>query len=133
MSLGVEVVEKPIADLSGGEKTRVALAKMILTGANFLILDEPTNHLDLPAREAIESALKIFDGTILIVTHDRYLLDNVTTRVIEMKNSEPENFAARKKIVAEKNFRAKKKQFQYAEKIRYSNRKSRGTNSYGGG
>ncbi|MBR0060303.1 MAG: ABC-F family ATP-binding cassette domain-containing protein, partial [Selenomonadaceae bacterium] len=78
-----EIADKKISAMSGGEKTRVALAKLILTGANFLILDEPTNHLDLPAREAIENALKNFDGTILIVTHDRYLLDSVTSRVIE--------------------------------------------------
>lgn len=83
LNLFAQVVEKPIKDLSGGEKTRVALTKLILTGANFLILDEPTNHLDLPAREAIETALQSFDGTILIVTHDRYLLDKVTTRIIE--------------------------------------------------
>ena len=85
LNLFAQVVEKPIKDLSGGEKTRVALTKLILTGANFLILDEPTNHLDLPAREAIESALIDFDGTILIVTHDRYLLDKVTTRIIEFE------------------------------------------------
>ena len=84
LNLFAQVVEKPIADLSGGEKTRVALTKLILTGANFLILDEPTNHLDLPAREAIEAALNEFDGTILIVTHDRYLLDKVATRTIEL-------------------------------------------------
>ena len=84
LNLFAQVVEKPIADLSGGEKTRVALTKLILTGANFLILDEPTNHSDLPAREAIETALQNFDGTILIVTHDRYLLDKVTTRTIEL-------------------------------------------------
>ena len=83
LNLFAQVVEKPIVDLSGGEKTRVALTKLILTGANFLILDEPTNHLDLPAREAIELALQEFDGTILIVTHDRYLLDKVATRIIE--------------------------------------------------
>jgi len=84
LNLFAQVVEKPIKDLSGGEKTRVALTKLILMGANFLILDEPTNHLDLPAREAIESALQDFDGTILIVTHDRYLLDKVATRIIEI-------------------------------------------------
>ena len=89
LNLFANVVEKPIADLSGGEKTRVALTKLILTGANFLILDEPTNHLDLPAREAIESALNEFDGTILIVTHDRYLLDKVATRIIEFAELEP--------------------------------------------
>ena len=90
LNLFAQVVKKPIKDLSGGEKTRVALTKLILTGANFLILDEPTNHLDLPAREAIESALNEFDGTILIVTHDRYLLDKVATRTIElgMRNEE---------------------------------------------
>ena len=83
-----DVATKTIASMSGGEKTRVALAKLILTGANFLILDEPTNHLDLPAREAIESALMEFDGTLLIVTHDRYLLDKVTNRVVELKPKE---------------------------------------------
>ncbi|MBQ7629231.1 MAG: ABC-F family ATP-binding cassette domain-containing protein, partial [Selenomonadaceae bacterium] len=88
LDLGAQIVEKNISELSGGEKTRVALAKLILTGANFLLLDEPTNHLDLPAREAIESALKIFEGTILIVTHDRYLLDSVTSRVIEFEKRE---------------------------------------------
>ena len=93
LDLTAQIVEKNISELSGGEKTRVALAKLILTGANFLLLDEPTNHLDLPAREAIESALKNFDGTILIVTHDRYLLESVTTRVIEFEKRE---------IVAEK-------------------------------
>ena len=88
LDLGAQIVDKPIHELSGGEKTRVALSKLILTGANFLILDEPTNHLDLPAREAIESALESFDGTILIVTHDRYLLDAVTSRVIEFEKRE---------------------------------------------
>ena len=105
LKLFAQVVEKPIKDLSGGEKTRVALTKLILTGANFLILDEPTNHLDLPAREAIEAALQGFDGTILIVTHDRYLLDKVTSRIIEFerqfvmkKNSEPKSQPIKAKI-----------------------------------
>ena len=85
MEIFSDLVTKPIGSLSGGEKTRVALSKLILTGANFLLLDEPTNHLDLPAREAIENALINFDGTVLIVTHDRYLLDKVTDRVIELE------------------------------------------------
>ncbi len=108
LNLFAQVVEKPIADLSGGEKTRVALTKLILTGANFLILDEPTNHLDLPAREAIETALQNFDGTILIVTHDRYLLDKVATRIIEFAPAEIERLkvekvkSERKKSVAPK-------------------------------
>ena len=95
LEIFADLVEKPIGSLSGGEKTRVALSKLILTGANFLLLDEPTNHLDLPAREAIEAALLEFEGTVLIVTHDRYLLDKVTDRVIELlppvdKKSEPQ-------------------------------------------
>ncbi len=106
LDLGAQIVEKPIGALSGGEKTRVALAKLILQGANFLILDEPTNHLDLPAREAIESALNSFDGTILIVTHDRYLLDSVTTRVIEFEKREvqpvKQDKIAKTKTAAEK-------------------------------
>lgn len=88
LSIFAEVADKKISAMSGGEKTRVALAKLILAGANFLILDEPTNHLDLPAREAIEIALKDFAGTILIVTHDRYLLDEVATRIIEFLPTE---------------------------------------------
>lgn len=111
LNIFAEVAEKKISSMSGGEKTRVALAKLILTGANFLILDEPTNHLDLPAREAIENALKNFDGTILIVTHDRYLLDEVATRVIEF--SPPEKISEEKtskleKILKQKNSSTKK-------------------------
>ena len=102
LNLFAQVVEKPIADLSGGEKTRVALTKLILTGANFLILDEPTNHLDLPAREAIEAALQTFDGTILIVTHDRYLLDKITTRTIELEIRNKELGTSKEKLVIEK-------------------------------
>ncbi len=97
LDIFAQVAEKPISAMSGGEKTRVALAKLILTGANFLILDEPTNHLDLPAREAIENALRNFDGTILIVTHDRYLLDAVTSRVIEFEDK-PAPVAVKEKI-----------------------------------
>ncbi len=100
-----ELAENLIGEMSGGEKTRVALAKLILTGANFLILDEPTNHLDLPAREAVENALLSFDGTILIVTHDRYLLEKVTTRTIEFERNLPEKVSPAKKISPEqKNF-----------------------------
>lgn len=84
LNIGAELAEKQIGTMSGGEKTRVALAKLILRGANFLLLDEPTNHLDIAAREAIEQALRDFSGTVLIVTHDRYLLDAVTSRTVEL-------------------------------------------------
>ncbi len=72
-------VFKPVKALSGGERSRVALAKLMLTGANFLILDEPTNHLDIPSQENLEQLLKNFTGTILLVSHDRYFVDAVAT------------------------------------------------------
>ena len=79
-------VFKPIGVLSGGERSRVALAKLTLMGANFLVLDEPTNHLDLPARQFLESVLADYDGTILFVSHDRYFIDAVATRMWIVEN-----------------------------------------------
>lgn len=75
-------VFKRVADLSGGEKGRLALAKLIYSGKNVLILDEPTNHLDIPAREALESALDEYDGTIIAVSHDRFFLDRISTQIM---------------------------------------------------
>jgi ATP-binding cassette subfamily F protein 3 len=72
-------VFKPVGALSGGERSRVALAKLTLTGANFLILDEPTNHLDIPSQEILENVLRNFGGTILLVSHDRYFIDALAT------------------------------------------------------
>ena len=77
-------VFKTIGSLSGGEKARLALLKLMMTGANFLILDEPTNHLDIPAKEAVEEAILDFPGTFLTVSHDRYFLDKVADRVVEL-------------------------------------------------
>jgi ATP-binding cassette subfamily F protein 3 len=74
-------VFKPVGTLSGGERSRIALAKLTLQGANFLVLDEPTNHLDLPAREALEAILREYDGTLLFVSHDRYFVDALATTV----------------------------------------------------
>ena len=67
--------ERPVAALSGGERRRLALALVVASGANLLLLDEPTNHLDLESREALEAALDAFPGTVLLVSHDRALLD----------------------------------------------------------
>ena len=74
-------VYKPIHMLSGGERGRLALAILALEGANFLLLDEPTNHLDIPAQEVLQSVLEAFDGTILMVSHDRYLIDKLATQI----------------------------------------------------
>ncbi|WP_054258651.1 ABC-F family ATP-binding cassette domain-containing protein [Propionispora sp. 2/2-37] len=78
-------VYKIIGELSGGEKARLAFLKLMLTGANFLVLDEPTNHLDIPAKEAVEEAICAFPGTFLAVSHDRYFLDKVANRVVELE------------------------------------------------
>ncbi|NNE68224.1 MAG: ABC-F family ATP-binding cassette domain-containing protein [Pyrinomonadaceae bacterium] len=78
--LGEDVFKK-VADLSGGEKGRLALAKLIYSKSNVLVLDEPTNHLDIPSREALEKALAAFDGTIITVSHDRYFLDRIATQI----------------------------------------------------
>ena len=81
-----EDCEKNVSMLSGGERARLTLAKLILSPMNLLILDEPTNHLDIMSREALECALDEFGGTILIVSHDRYLVNKLATRVIEIDN-----------------------------------------------
>ena len=82
-------VFKPVAVLSGGERARLTLAKLILSEMNLLILDEPTNHLDIDSREALENALHGFDGTILVVSHDRYLVEKLATRVLCMRPGAP--------------------------------------------
>jgi len=81
-----EDVLKPISALSGGEKSRVALAKLILSTSNFLILDEPTNHLDINSREVLEEALANYEGTILSISHDRYFINKLATRILELDN-----------------------------------------------
>ena len=81
-----EEAEKPVAGLSGGERRRLSLAVLVHSGANLLVLDEPTNHLDLPSREALEDALRAFPGSVLLVSHDRALLDAVGTRTVAVED-----------------------------------------------
>lgn len=79
-------VFKEIGTLSGGQKARLVLLKLVLDGANCLVLDEPTNHLDIMARETVEAALTAFDGTVLVVSHDRYFVNEVATRIWEIED-----------------------------------------------
>ena len=81
-----EAAEKPVEGLSGGERRRLSLAILVHSGANVLILDEPTNHLDLESREALEAALQGFEGSVLLITHDRALLDAVGTRTVAVED-----------------------------------------------
>ncbi|HET8523604.1 MAG TPA: ABC-F family ATP-binding cassette domain-containing protein [Thermomicrobiales bacterium] len=85
-------VFKPVEALSGGERSRLALALLLLQHANFLVLDEPTNHLDISAREALEGMLAQFDGTILFVSHDRYFIDRLATRVWAVKDEQVQTY-----------------------------------------
>lgn len=81
-------VFKKIGELSGGQKARLVLLKLVLDGANCLVLDEPTNHLDIMARETVEAALEAFDGTVLVVSHDRYFVNEVANRIWEIENQQ---------------------------------------------
>ena len=82
---GDKVFQK-IGDLSGGERGRVSLAKLMLSPANLLVLDEPTNHLDIPSKEILEDAIRNYTGTVLYVSHDRYFINQTATRILELRN-----------------------------------------------
>ncbi len=88
-----EDVFKKISELSGGERGRVSLAKLMLSNANFLILDEPTNHLDITSKEILEQALNDYEGTVLYVSHDRYFVNQTATRILDLHNKQFYSFA----------------------------------------
>ena len=81
-----EQVRRPIRTLSGGERTRLQLLLLMLSGANLLVLDEPTNHLDIESIETLEAALEAFEGTAIFISHDRYFLDRMADRIVEVRD-----------------------------------------------
>ena len=83
-----DTVDRKVSVLSGGERRRLSLAKLVASGANFLVLDEPTNHLDIESREALEDAIEAYDGTVLFVSHDRALIDAVATHTLALEHQE---------------------------------------------
>ena len=85
-------VYKKVGDLSGGERGRVSLAKLMLSDANFLILDEPTNHLDIQGKEVLEEAIRNYEGTVLYVSHDRYFINRTATRILELFSNRFDNY-----------------------------------------
>lgn len=88
---GVQVFQ-PVGDLSGGERGRLSLAKLMLSEANFLILDEPTNHLDIDSKEILEQALNSYTGTVLYVSHDRYFINKTATRILDLQEKQLTNY-----------------------------------------
>ena len=108
-----EEFQQPIIQLSGGEKTRVSLAKLLLSKPDILMLDEPTNHLDIEAVEWLEGFLRDYQGTVLMISHDRYFLDQLVTRIMEIENHQLESyngnytdFIKKKEIIREQQFKA---------------------------
>lgn len=93
---------KPISALSGGERARIALLKLVLSGANFFLLDEPTNHLDTPSREALEKTLLDYEGTMLIISHDRYFINKLADRIIEITSTGAKEYLGNYDYYAEK-------------------------------
>jgi ATP-binding cassette subfamily F protein 3 len=87
-----EQVRRPVGAMSGGERTRLRCLTLMLGGANCLLLDEPTNHLDIESVEVLEKALEGYDGTVLAVSHDRYFLDRIADRIVEVRDLEVQSY-----------------------------------------
>ena len=106
MKFSTSFHNKPVKFLSGGEKARLALAKFMVTPANVLLLDEPTNHLDIPSKEMLEEALTNFDGTVIAISHDRYFLRQIATRVLNFDEGRITDYAGDYAYFLEKNEKA---------------------------
>ncbi|MBI5305589.1 MAG: ABC-F family ATP-binding cassette domain-containing protein [Chloroflexi bacterium] len=105
--------KKKISQLSGGEKARVQVAKLMLRGANFLLLDEPTNNLDIRSSEILEAALDDYDGTVLVISHDRYFLDNVVNRIVELDDGTLTEYLGNFTYYVEEKARRARGEFSY--------------------
>ena len=133
LGISAEMQERPFSSLSGGEKTRVSLARLMLSGTDLLLLDEPTNHLDLESIEWLEEYLRTFKGTVLTVSHDRYFLDKVTRRTLELYEgaavSYPGNYTyytERKQEEAERLEAAKKRQDKEIARLSFTVERMKG-------
>lgn len=104
-----DAVEKKVRFLSGGEKARLSLCCMMLTPANFLILDEPTNHLDIPAKEMLEEALQHFQGSVMVISHDRYFISKVATTIVAIEDKKLTKYQGDYKFYMEKSKELKDK------------------------
>ncbi len=120
-------VFKRIQVLSGGEKARVSLAKILLSSLNFLMMDEPTNHLDMTSRDALEQALANYDGTLLIISHDRYFLDKLVHRVIEIKDHQIKQYEGNYSDYLSKRESVQQKEINSTEKVKtfFGNKKTK--------
>lgn len=114
-------VFKEVSQISGGEKARLALALMIIKPSNLLILDEPTNHLDIPSKQMLEQALSNYNGTALIVSHDRYFISKVANKIVEIRDGQLIKYQGDYKYYKEKKIeesQEKEKELQLAERER---------------
>ena len=115
-------VYKEIGTLSGGQKARLVLLKLVMDGANFLILDEPTNHLDILAQETVEAALEVFDGTVLVVSHDRYFINEIVDRIWEIEDCGIQDYKGNYEYYLEE--KARRKQLTETERAEEAKREA---------